>query len=190
VYQGSTLVDNLLVIHNVNAGHLGRWSLVRALLSLLWPLERQEARRALEQLGIADKLYARTGHLSGGEQQRVALARVLVQKPVAVLADEPIAHLDPARRREIMDLLRDLCAGTGKTLITSFHSVGFLRTHFQRVIGMREGRIVFDRPAGEMDARCIADLYRIDHPSGDSNRPAARAFGARPENSWTLAAGE
>lgn len=78
VYQQFALVDNLQVIHNVNAGHLGRWSTPKALVSLVWPLEAETARHALQTVGIPDKLYARTATLSGGQQQRVAIARVLV----------------------------------------------------------------------------------------------------------------
>src|SRR5262249_30715546 len=94
IHQGFYLVDHLRVIHNVNAGHLGRWSAWRAMASLIYPRDRAAARQALARVGIADKLDAVTGRLSGGEQQRVALARVLVQDPDAVLADEPISHLD------------------------------------------------------------------------------------------------
>lgn len=161
VHQQFHLIDNVRVIHNVNAGHLGRWSFLKALLSLLWPLEVEAARRALTRVGIPEKLYEVTGHLSGGQQQRVALARVLVQDPTAILADEPIASLDPERGREIMDLLRDLCEATGKTLVTSIHAVAFARSHYTRVIGLRAGRIFFDCPPGEVTEPMLEDLYRI-----------------------------
>jgi len=118
VYQQFHLVDGLRVIHNVNAGHLGHWSFLKSVLSLVWPLEVDTAVKALAQVGIPEKIYERTDQLSGGEQQRVAIARVLLQQPRAILADEPVASLDPERGREIMDLLRHLNQETRKTLVT------------------------------------------------------------------------
>ena len=161
VYQQYQLVDSLPVIHNVNAGHLGRWSLGKALLSLLWPLERQQAAAALGQVGIPEKLYARTSALSGGQQQRVALARVLVQNPDAILADEPIASLDPERAREILDLLVAISQQTGKTLVASLHAVEYTRSHFDRAIGLRGGRVQFDCSADAVDEGMLGALYRI-----------------------------
>ncbi len=162
IYQQFALVDSLRVIHNVNAGHLGRWSTLHALVSLAWPRDVRTAARVLDQVGIPDKLYARTGALSGGQQQRVALARVLVQDPAVILADEPIASLDPERGREIMDLLRDLSAAGGKTLVTSVHAVHFARSHFPRIVGLRAGRVAFDCPSGAVTDAMVAGLYRIE----------------------------
>lgn len=161
VYQQFHLVDSLRVVHNVNAGHLGQWSFARALFSLLVPLEVETAARALSQVGIPDKLYARTDQLSGGEQQRVAIARVLVQNPLAILADEPIASLDPERSREVMDLLKSLCEQTGRTLVVSLHDVEMARSYCQRMIGLRQGQIVFDAPSADVTAAMFADLYRL-----------------------------
>ncbi|MEW6495882.1 MAG: ATP-binding cassette domain-containing protein, partial [Cyanobacteriota bacterium] len=162
VYQQFHLVDNLRVIHNVNAGHLGRWSLCKAALSLLWPLEVETAAKALAQVGIPEKLYERTDRLSGGQQQRVAIARVLVQNPTAILADEPISSLDPERSREVMDLLRQLSQETGKTLVTSLHAIEFARSHCDRIIGLRQGRILFDTPAQSLSDPMIKELYNLN----------------------------
>jgi phosphonate transport system ATP-binding protein len=167
IYQQFYLTDSLRVIHNVNAGHLGRWSLLKALASLVWPLDAKQALDALAQVGIPEKLYARTGQLSGGQQQRVALARVLVQDPTVILADEPISSLDPERGREIMDLLRDLSRQRGKTLVTSVHAFHFARSHFDRVVGLREGRVLFDCAAGDVTPEMVEGLYRI----GDARVP-------------------
>ncbi len=161
VYQQFNLVPNLSVIHNVNAGHLGRWSLAKAALSLVVPLEREIAARALADVGIADKLYARTDNLSGGQQQRVAIARVLVQDPVAILADEPISSVDPERSREIMTLLRELCDRFDKTLVVSLHAIEYAYSHCERMIGLREGRVLFDLPAGQVTPEMVEALYRI-----------------------------
>ncbi|MCY7282444.1 MAG: phosphonate ABC transporter ATP-binding protein [Cyanobacteria bacterium CAN_BIN43] len=160
VYQQFHLVDNLRVIHNVNAGNLGRWSFFKALLSLLVPLEVEAAIQALTQVGIPEKVYALTRDLSGGQQQRVALARVLVQNPVAILADEPIASLDPTLSREVMDLLRALCQQAGRTLIVSLHDVGFAQSHCDRIVGLQQGAIAFDCLSQEVSSDMLTDLYR------------------------------
>ncbi|HEY9652617.1 MAG TPA: phosphonate ABC transporter ATP-binding protein [Coleofasciculaceae cyanobacterium] len=161
IYQQFHLVDNLRVIHNVNAGHLGRWSFLKAAISLIRPLEVETAVKALTQVGIPEKLYERTDSLSGGQQQRVAIARVLVQNPTAILADEPISSLDPERSREIIDLLCQLSQETGKTLVTSLHAIEFARSHYQRIIGLRQGRIVFDTPAEAVSDAMIKQLYNL-----------------------------
>lgn len=160
VYQQFHLVDNLRVIHNVNAGHLGRWSFLKAAVSLMWPMEVKTAAQALAQVGIPEKLYERTDRLSGGQQQRVAIARVLVQNPTAILADEPISSLDPERSREIMDLLRQLSQNSGKTLVTSLHAIEYARSHYQRIIGLRQGRILFDTPAKALSPAMVEALYK------------------------------
>ncbi len=162
VYQQFHLVDNLRVIHNVNAGHLGRWSFLKAAISLIWPLEADTAAQALAQVGIPEKLYERTDQLSGGQQQRVALARVLVQNPAAILADEPISNVDPERSREIMDLLRLMNQQTGKTLVISLHAIEFAHSHCQRIIGLRQGRVLFDAPPPEVSPEMVEALYRIE----------------------------
>ena len=159
VYQQHNLVGNLAVIHNVNAGHLGRWPLWKALWSLVWPQQVKEARQALLQLGLADKLYARTERLSGGQQQRVALARVLVQDPAIVLADEPVASVDPARSHDIMTQLVSL--GQNRTLVVSLHNVELARTYCDRIIGLRQGRILFDLPSAEVSDEQLAALYDL-----------------------------
>jgi phosphonate transport system ATP-binding protein len=179
IYQQFHIVDSLRVIHNVNAGHLGRWSTLRAALSLLRPLERETARRALERVGIPDKLYARTGRLSGGEQQRVALARVLVQDPRAVLADEPISNLDPERGREVMDVLRDISRQAGKTLVASVHNLSYVKTHFTRVVGLSGGAVTFDCPASELSTVMAGRLYQIEQPDREASAAPAWAAGGR-----------
>ncbi|GAB4525547.1 MAG: phosphonate ABC transporter ATP-binding protein [Anaerolineae bacterium] len=162
IYQQFQLVDQLAVIHNVNAGHLGQWPFWKAALSLIRPLEVDRARWALSEVGIPEKIYARTDQLSGGQQQRVALARVLIQDPAVILADEPISHLDPERGREIMDLIRNLCDRSGKTLVITLHRVDFARSHCRRIIGLRHGRVAFDLPADEVTADHVRQLYQLD----------------------------
>jgi phosphonate transport system ATP-binding protein len=162
VYQQFHLVNNLRVIHNVNAGNLGRWSFIKAIFSLIWPLDVARTQQALTQVGIAEKMYEPTARLSGGQQQRVAIARVLVQQPQAFLADEPISSLDPERSREIMDLLRNLSQQTQKTLVTSLHDIAFARSHCQRIVGLRHGEVLFDTPATALTNELISQLYKIE----------------------------
>lgn len=161
VYQQLNLVDNLRVIHNVNAGHLGRWSLAKAALSLLVPLEVETAYQALNQVGIPEKLYTRTDQLSGGQQQRVALARVLVQNPLAILADEPISSLDPELSREVIELLCRMCEQGEKTLVTSLHSVDFALKYYQRIVGLKMGQILFDLPTEKVSEDKLEQLYQL-----------------------------
>ena len=160
IYQQFQLVDNLAVVHNVNAGHLGRWSFLKALVSLVYPLEMETAMEALSRVGIPEKLYDRTDRLSGGQQQRVALARVLVQDPLVILADEPVSSLDPERSQEIMGLLRDLVAA-GKTLVMSLHSIDLARQYCDRIVGLRDGKILFDAPPAAVSDALIDELYRL-----------------------------
>lgn len=160
IYQQLHLVENLRVIHNVNAGHLGRWSVLKALVSLIVPLEVETAAKALAQVGIPEKLYDRTDRLSGGQQQRVAIARVLVQNPLVILADEPISSLDPTLGREVMDSLSDLCQQANRTLVVSLHDVNFARSHCDRMIGLRQGQMVFDAPAQTVTPEMMTELYQ------------------------------
>ncbi len=161
VHQRLHLVGRLRVVHNVNAGRLGAWSTWEALSSLVRPREPGAAREALARLGIADKLLERTDALSGGEQQRVALARVLVQDPDLVLADEPVSSLDPARADEVMRLLCGTVATSSRALLVSLHDFELAVRWCDRVVGLREGRVLFDVPAAEVGSRLRDRLYSL-----------------------------
>ena len=145
--QKHDLVESLRVYHNVMAGALGRWSDMRALRFLFWPLpsELEEARLALDRVGLAEKLRARAGTLSGGQQQRVAIARALVQQPLLLLADEPVASLDPHSARQVLDLLCDLVERDGVALLCTLHQPELAEQYFPRILEMGAGRIVSDR---------------------------------------------
>ena len=162
IHQGLHLVRQLRVVHNVNAGHLGRWSWWQALVSLVRPLEVATAREALARTGVEDKLFVRTDRLSGGEQQRVAIARVLVQDPDLVLADEPVAGLDPSRAEEVMALLCDTLTVGDRTLLVSLHDVDLAVRYCDRIVGMRGGRVLFDLPAEAVDERIRSELYALE----------------------------
>jgi phosphonate transport system ATP-binding protein len=162
VHQRFDLVEQLRVVHNVNAGRLGGWSFWKAALSLLAPREAAQARQALDRVGIGEKLYERTANLSGGQQQRVAIARVLVQRPAVILADEPIASLDPVRGREVIDLLHRIGEETGSTLLASLHDVDVAMDRFDRVIGLRQGRVAFDAPPARLHRGQLDELYTLE----------------------------
>jgi phosphonate transport system ATP-binding protein len=159
--QHAGLVPNLSVVHNVLAGNLGRWGLVRSLASLVWPADTDAARTALARVGLEGRLRERAHRLSGGEQQRVALARLLVQRPHALLADEPVASLDPARAEALIRLLVAMAAEGGHTLVASLHAIDLALAHFDRVIGLREGVVRFDLPAAAVDAAALERLYDL-----------------------------
>ncbi len=161
--QGFDLVPSLAVVHNVLAGRLGEWGIGRSLLSLVFPRELPLAQAALNRVGIGTKLYERTARLSGGEQQRVALARLLVQRPRAILADEPVSSVDPARAEDLLTLLVGVAAEEGRTLIASMHAVPLALRYFSRVIALRHGHLVFDRATTavtEADLTALYDLHQ------------------------------
>lgn len=159
--QHFDLVDSLPVVHNVLAGRLGQWGLVRSVVSLVVPQELSKAKSALERVGIPEKLYERTSRLSGGEQQRVALARLMVQDPRAILADEPVASLDPARAEDLIAMLTRIAAEEGQTLVASLHSVPLALRYFSRVIALRHGELYFDRPADQVSEGDLEELYQL-----------------------------
>lgn len=165
VQQQLDLVPQLPVVQNVLAGRLDQWGLLRSLASLFSARERDTALNALSRLGIADKIDERTSQLSGGEQQRVAIARLMVQAPKIVLADEPVSSLDPARAEEILKLLTGLADETGGALVASLHAPDLIREHFSRVIGLRQGVLQFDIPARELTPPVLEALYDLDRNS-------------------------
>ena len=159
--QQLDLVPQLSVKHNVQAGALGRWSVLRSLGALVLPLEHPPARAAVARTGLDDRFEDRVADLSGGEQQRVALARLLVQDPELVLADEPVASLDPARAEQLLALLRTAAREDGRTLVTSLHDPTLARRSVDRMVGLRDGQVVFDLPPHQVGPDLLADLYRL-----------------------------
>lgn len=164
VPQELGLVPNLRVLQNVLAGALGGQGLLASLRSMVTPCraELERVHALLDRLGVADKLYERVDSLSGGEQQRVAIARALYQEPRALLADEPLAALDPARSRETLRLFGELARERGLTLVLSLHDVALARELVPRLVGLRAGRVVFDRPAGEVQDEEVRALYGVE----------------------------
>jgi phosphonate transport system ATP-binding protein len=168
VHQSLDLAPNLRVVQNVVSGRLGRMSLLHSIRSMLFPA-RDELRRAhaiLERVGIPEKLYERTDRLSGGQQQRVAIARALFQEPTALLADEPVSSVDPARARDSVALLTEISREEALTLCVSIHNLDLARDFFPRLVGLREGRVQFDKPTAEVSREEFAELYRLEQGNG------------------------
>jgi len=168
------------VVTAVLAGRLPSWSLWTSLRSLFYPVDIPAADEALEVFELADKLFERVDRLSGGERQRVGLARALVSPARLWLVDEPLSALDPARaQRAVAALVREAGA-RGVTLVASLHQVDAALAHFPRVLGLREGRLLFDLPAAQVTPDLLARLYAQHEdelhgapPADDTPVPAA-----------------
>ena len=166
IHQDLRLVPNLRVVQNVLSGRLGRTSFWGSLRMFLRPTREQlaDVHRLLERVGIADKMYERVDRLSGGQAQRVAVARALYQKPCILLADEPVASVDPARGRATLELLAEISREDRLTLCVSLHNPDLVRELFPRAVGLREGRVSFDQPTAGMSPADFTELYRLESP--------------------------
>lgn len=180
VFQQFNLVARLPVMTNVLAGRLSKMPMWRSLLRLFTRDERREALRALARVGIAERAHQRASTLSGGQQQRTAIARALVQKAKIILADEPIASLDPESARRVMELLAEINRNDGITVVVSLHQVGFALKYCQRVVALDRGRIVYDGPAESLSAERLRAIYGSDT---DLDFTGAEPVVARP--GWT-----
>ncbi len=169
IYQQHNLVPRLKVAHNVLAGNLGQWSTVRSLISLVRPVDLEMAYRALRQVGIEEKIFTRTDELSGGQQQRVAIARVLIQDPEVILADEPVSSVDPSLATVIVKLLLEISERTRKTLLMNLHSVGLALAYFPRVIGIKNGKALFDLSPDKVSDSLLEELYSGHFPDNHEN---------------------
>jgi len=162
VFQQFNLVGRLPVITNVLTGLLYRTSLWRSLLMRFSLAERQQALEALAAVGIEQFAWQRAATLSGGQQQRAALARCLVQGARVILADEPIASLDPESSRIVMELLAEMNRERGCTVVVSLHQVEFAIRYCKRTVALRAGRIVYDGPSAALTPKLLGELYGTD----------------------------
>lgn len=147
------------VVTAVLAGRLPHIGLWHALRSLFYPTGIAQADAALARFDLADKLFARVDRLSGGERQRVGLARALLSQARLVLVDEPLSALDPARADQALETLTQWARGSGATLVATLHDVPLALQHFPRILGLRDGRLVFDLPPQLVTPSLLADLY-------------------------------
>lgn len=164
VFQHFNLVDRLTVMTNVLTGRLSHRSWLGSLLYLFQRADLDIAHEMLVRVGLTEKAWNRADRLSGGQQQRVGIARALAQQPRVILADEPVASLDPVTSEEIMGLLREICTRDGITVVVNLHQVELARRFADRVIGLNDGLVVYDGPASGLDR---ATLSRIYNRNGD-----------------------
>ena len=159
VHQAPPLPPRQRVVTAVLAGRLGQWGTLRGLLNLMYPTDVTGAREVLGELGLAEKLFVQCGQLSGGQLQRVGIARALYQRPDVLLTDEPVSAMDPVLADHSLSLLNRHAQANGVTLVASLHAVELALTHFPRVIGIREGQIAFDCAAEAVSDQMLDALY-------------------------------
>ncbi len=147
------------VVTAVLAGRLPSWTILQALRSLVLPADPQAARDALARFSLQDKLWSRVDRLSGGERQRVSLARGLVSQAGAFLIDEPLSALDPTLASQTLEVLVRTARDRGATLVCSLHQVDLALERFPRVIGLRDGNVIFDRAPSRVSGEDISRLY-------------------------------
>ena len=159
VHQSPPIAPRLRVVTAVLAGRLGEWSTARALGSLLRPADIAGAHAALERLSLEDRLFDRCDRLSGGQLQRVGIARTLYQRPALLLADEPVSALDPTLADATLRELVAQSESTGATFVASLHAVDLALRWFPRIVGMRNGQLMFDAAVGDVTEAMLVALY-------------------------------
>lgn len=159
IFQNYNLVNRSNVLKNVLAGRLGHTNTLRSILNLYPKDDVALAYESLERVNIADKIYNRADELSGGQQQRVSIARALTQKPSYILADEPVASLDPPTSHQVMTYLRKINKEDRITTLVNLHFIDMAMEYADRIIGMRAGEIVFDGPVSEVSEKTFEEIY-------------------------------
>ncbi len=186
IFQQFNLVGRLSLLENVLLGGLGRIGFWRGSLGRFTRAERLAAMEALARVGMADYAMQRASTLSGGQQQRGAIARALVQGAPIILADEPIASLDPESARRVMECLAAINAEDGTTVVVSLHQVAYAKRFCPRAVALSGGRVVYDGPSLGLDTQTLCDLYGaqcrellMDETLGDErdDPPTLRAVG-------------
>ena len=189
VHQSPPIPPRLRVVTAVLAGRLGSWPAWKSLASLIVPSDAGGARAALDRLDLGERVFDRCDRLSGGQLQRVGIARVLYQRPAFILADEPVSALDPALADLSVGALVAESESRGATLVASLHAVDLALKWFPRVIGMKAGAIVFDRPTAAVTSTMLHELYATEgralprqgvEPIDDAVRPANVVVLKRP----------
>ena len=159
IFQSFNLVKRSTVLKNVLAGRVGYHSTLRTTLGLFPKEDLELAFQALNRVNILEKAYARADELSGGQQQRVSIARALAQEAKIILADEPVASLDPLTTKQVMDDLKKINEDFGITTIVNLHSIDLARQYATRIIGLHAGEIVFDGSVEEATDEKFAEIY-------------------------------
>ena len=169
IFQSFNLVKRSSVLRNVLTGRVAYYPTWKTMFNLFTKEDKQKAYEALQQVGLAEKVYARADELSGGQQQRVAIARVLAQNPKIILADEPTASLDPRTSERVLNDLRMLNEKYGMTVVANLHSVELAKEFGNRVIGIRAGEVVYDGKMSETPESVFTDIYNGGNGSEDED---------------------
>lgn len=162
IFQSFNLVKRSSVIRNVLSGRVGYHPTWKMVLGLFPKKDKQIALEALDRVNIVEKAYSRADELSGGQQQRVSIARALAQEPKIILADEPVASLDPLTTKQVMDDLKRINQELGITIIANLHFVDLAREYATRIIGLRAGKVVFDGPVEQATDNAFSHIYGRD----------------------------
>lgn len=176
VFQHHNLVQRLSVRKNVLTSRLGQVGTLASVLQLFRQSDIDLAQQCLERVGLAHKADERTQALSGGQMQRVGIARALAQQPQVILADEPVASLDPKTARSVLQYLRDATREMGIAVVCNLHQVDYAREFGDRVVGLAQGRMVFDGAPADLDEAALDAIY---HSAQQEAQPAAQGGEAR-----------
>ena len=168
IFQSFNLVTRTTVIRNVLTAKVPDMPFLRVLFGVFTKEEKLEALEALDKVGIVDKAYIRADQLSGGQQQRVALARTLAQNPEIILADEPVAALDPVTANQVMTDLKNINQEMGISILMNIHHVELALEYAQRIIGIRAGQIVYDGPASKVSQEILDQIYHGSEPGKEA----------------------
>jgi len=187
VFQQFNLVPRMDVASNVLHGLLGRRPTLAAIFDFWSDADIARALAILDRLGIADQASKRAEALSGGQQQRVAIARALMQDPAIILADEPIASLDPMNAQIVMDTLKRIQSEDGRMVIANLHTLDTARRYCDRVIGMRDGRVVFDGRPDQLSTGVAREIYGADASFNEAATSTAIPADARADASYATA---
>ena len=160
IFQDFNLVNNLSAINNVLTGLLNSSSKFLSMFYLFTKEQKLEALQSLETVGLLKKAYRRADELSGGQRQRVGIARAIIKKPLLLLADEPVASLDPKAAELIMLLLKKVNRDSNITVICNLHQVDLASKYSDRIVGLLDGEIKFDQPASNIDKMGINQIYK------------------------------
>jgi phosphonate transport system ATP-binding protein len=174
IFQQHQLIGRRSALQNVLTGRLGYHSTMRS----LFPLPKQEQTiglQSLERVGLLHKALSRVDQLSGGQQQRVGIARALAQQPRLILADEPVASLDPATANKVLALLHQICKEDRLTAVVSLHQVDLAKRYADRIVGLAHGKVVFDGVPDELTAALVAELYDQTIPTVEREPFSPRA---------------
>ena len=173
IFQHHNVVPRLSVLKNVLTGRLAHCSTLASLLQLFRREDIELARDCLVRVELSDKAGARADSLSGGQLQRVGIARALAQRPEVILADEPVASLDPSTAQLVMRYLREATRTLGITVVCNLHQVDLARAFGDRIVGLASGRLVFDGPAQTLDDAALQRIYHNAAPRQAGDSPLA-----------------